>query len=318
MATIQRPVKTYGNRTYAAEVAAAPSNEDPILATEVDGDLDTMYAAWNAGADTVNIKDGAVTYAKLAPDAKLWSDNGTALVPTRVLTVPFNGNALGYGGRTIKHRLWGHPTSDVTQWTLNRDPTTNLRDDNASPAWLTSMYASINQWRIDHYDAAGTSRLDFYIDGATGKTSCTLADASVTQPMLAAGAAVRTVINGSVTAGASATTTATKFATVSGSNLNGRTNLVFLNSMLAIAVVAAGQGYAIKVMRNAVDFLQWGGNCGAGAAVEFPLPTYLCFFDTTAPAGTVTYEWFFWTSSTGTNIHVPSSTQGQTQIVSYS
>jgi hypothetical protein len=129
--------------------------------------------------------------------------------------------------------------------------------------------------------------------------------------------AVRTVINGTVTASASATTTPTKFATVAGTNLNGRTNLVFLNTMLAIAVVAAGQGYAIKVQRNAVDFLQWGGNCGAGAATEFPLPMFLCFFDTTAPTGTVTYDWYFWTSTAGTNIHVPGSTQGQTQIVSY-
>jgi hypothetical protein len=80
MAVIQRPVKTYGTRTYAAEVAAAPGNLDTILATEVDGDLDTMYGAWNSGADTVNIKDGAVTNAKLAPDAKLWTDDGTSLV----------------------------------------------------------------------------------------------------------------------------------------------------------------------------------------------------------------------------------------------
>jgi hypothetical protein len=70
MATIQRPIKTYGNRNYVAEVNAAPANYDPVLANEVDADLDTVYAAWNGGADTVNIKDGAVTYAKLATDAK--------------------------------------------------------------------------------------------------------------------------------------------------------------------------------------------------------------------------------------------------------
>jgi len=69
MATIQRPVKTYGTRRYVDEVAAAPLNEDPILANEVDGDLDTVYAAWNGGADTVNIKDGAVTTPKIAADA---------------------------------------------------------------------------------------------------------------------------------------------------------------------------------------------------------------------------------------------------------
>lgn len=51
MATVVRPLKTYGTRSYATEVAAAPSNYDPILANEVDADLDTIYAAVNAGAD---------------------------------------------------------------------------------------------------------------------------------------------------------------------------------------------------------------------------------------------------------------------------
>jgi hypothetical protein len=66
MATIQRNVKTFGNRSFVAEVSAAPSNYAPILANEVDADLDTVYAAWNGGADTVNIKDGSVTTLKLA------------------------------------------------------------------------------------------------------------------------------------------------------------------------------------------------------------------------------------------------------------
>jgi hypothetical protein len=52
--------------TYVAKVAAGYPH---ILAGEVDADLDTIYGAWNSGADTVNIRDGAVTSAKLAADA---------------------------------------------------------------------------------------------------------------------------------------------------------------------------------------------------------------------------------------------------------
>src|SRR5215467_6780976 len=110
MATIQRPVKTYGTRTYAGEVAAAPGNEDPILATEVDADLDTMYAAWNGGADTVNLKDGSVTEAKLAVDAHLWTISGTTIKPfdaSKAVAIPGSATAasLLLGSLTGKARL---------------------------------------------------------------------------------------------------------------------------------------------------------------------------------------------------------------------
>jgi hypothetical protein len=79
MAVIERPLKTYGTRKYASEVAAAPANEAPILADEVDLDFDTIYNAWNSGVDSSNIAAGAVganalatnavTNAKIAPNA---------------------------------------------------------------------------------------------------------------------------------------------------------------------------------------------------------------------------------------------------------
>jgi hypothetical protein len=66
MAQIPRPPKQGSVTTYVAKVAAGYSK---ILAGEMDADLDTIYAAWNGGADTVNIRDGAVTSAKLAADS---------------------------------------------------------------------------------------------------------------------------------------------------------------------------------------------------------------------------------------------------------
>src|SRR4029453_17336484 len=66
MAQIPRPPKQGNVTTYVAKVAAGYKR---ILAGEVDADLDTIYGAWNAGADTVNIRDGAVTSAKLAADS---------------------------------------------------------------------------------------------------------------------------------------------------------------------------------------------------------------------------------------------------------
>jgi hypothetical protein len=66
MAQIPRPPKQGNVMTYVAKVAAGYPH---ILAGEVDADLDTIYGAWNAGADTINIRDSAITSAKLAADA---------------------------------------------------------------------------------------------------------------------------------------------------------------------------------------------------------------------------------------------------------
>jgi hypothetical protein len=66
MAQIPRPPKQGNTTTYVAKVAAGFPR---ILAGEMDADLDTIYGAWNGGADTVNIRDGAVTSAKIAADA---------------------------------------------------------------------------------------------------------------------------------------------------------------------------------------------------------------------------------------------------------
>jgi len=149
MATIQRPVKTYGNRNYAGEVASAPNNTDPILANEVDGDLDTIYAAWNGGTDTVNIKDGSVTEAKLATDAHLWTIAGATIKPfDPTKTVAVLGGAAGAGTASIllgsntgKARIQSLNTT-AAPWialTTNRDAVTNAQDDSSKPSWQLTI-----------------------------------------------------------------------------------------------------------------------------------------------------------------------------------
>lgn len=165
MATIQRPVKTYGTRSYAAEVAAAPGNEDPVLAVEVDGDLDTIYAAWNGGADTVNLKDGSVTFVKLAADAQLWRDTGTALTPgvnfaaRPVAITGATNNPLIFGSRTIKGRLVAQTTSDRTilnaNASLNAAETAWTQDDAAKASWFVSLRPDTDQFLLQRTPPAG-------------------------------------------------------------------------------------------------------------------------------------------------------------------
>ena len=52
---IQRPLKEGSVRTYQQKVAL---NYLDILASEMDADLDTIYAAWNGGVGTGDIQNG--------------------------------------------------------------------------------------------------------------------------------------------------------------------------------------------------------------------------------------------------------------------
>src|SRR5215467_12282578 len=129
MAVIQRPAKEGNATTYQGKVAQGFTT---ILASEVDADLDTIYAAWNGGADSVNLRDGSVTTAKLADapngvttskindgavtevklaaDAHLWTAAGGATLrpvnpSTPVWLAVSGGDDLVWGTRTAKGRL---------------------------------------------------------------------------------------------------------------------------------------------------------------------------------------------------------------------
>src|SRR4029453_16515403 len=148
MATIQRNVKTFGTRSFVGEVAAAPSNLAPILPNEAEADLDTVYAPGTRGADTVNIKDGAVTYAKLATDAKPWTISGATLTPTdttKTVVVPgVNAGAFQWGTTTAKGRLIHHPSLSLSWWTDNaylNPAATWLADDATKPSWQAYLSA---------------------------------------------------------------------------------------------------------------------------------------------------------------------------------
>ena len=92
MALIQRPVKQFGFRTYDADFNAAPLNPTPppthlyeIQTAEVDGDIDTVYAAVNGSLDTTNLSPTAsILGSQLAVGAAV---HGTAIATTNVLAI---------------------------------------------------------------------------------------------------------------------------------------------------------------------------------------------------------------------------------------
>src|SRR5215468_3731420 len=153
MATIQRPLKTYGNRTYVAEVAAAPGNQDPVLANEVDGDIDTIYSAWNGGADTVNIKDGAISRAKLSTTDVLPSlppvPVATDANKTVVVNSAGNGVIFGTGGTFVGTTPPATPQVGQLWW--RSDPDGNLfiyYDDGNSKQFVPAVPSSVGPWSV--------------------------------------------------------------------------------------------------------------------------------------------------------------------------
>jgi hypothetical protein len=66
MGIIARPNKEGGVSRVQDKIALGFVNDLP---SEYDDDIDTIYAAWNGGADQVNIKDNAVATAKISNGA---------------------------------------------------------------------------------------------------------------------------------------------------------------------------------------------------------------------------------------------------------
>jgi hypothetical protein len=226
MAIIQRPTKQGGATTFQGKVAQGYTK---ILASEADADIDTIFAAWNGGADTVNLRDNAVTSAKIAPGAvgareladgsiglgeinqtslAAWVPSGLGLTPAAAnqqVVIPGptassadNANLL-LGTRTQKGRVQALPGLDWAGLTLNRKYNGSAwsRDDTTQPSWTLALGGG-DQASLSHEDAAGNASTPFVVRGSDGKTVCTLADKSVTTPMLALGASVRQIVPATV------------------------------------------------------------------------------------------------------------------------
>ncbi|HSS55504.1 MAG TPA: tail fiber domain-containing protein [Gaiellales bacterium] len=159
MATLERPVKEGNARTYQAKVALGYVD---ILASEVDADLDVIYAAWNGGVSTANLVDGSVTYAKLAPDAQLWRDTGSTITPgtnfaTRLIQWGATGTvkyclADAAGSLQIQaNMLTGSTPTDTakSQWILAISPAADALSIFRSPPGATAAF--VEKLKVDGF-----------------------------------------------------------------------------------------------------------------------------------------------------------------------
>lgn len=178
MATIVRPPKEGSATTYQAKVGLGFVD---ILASEMDADLDTIYAAWNGGADSVNIKDGSVTAAKLATDAKPWT-LGTTIFPADASKVVALGtstnNPLQWGGSAGKGHLLGPSAATSIQIaanaTYNAGATAFVQDSTALASWILTLNpATSGVFGVSRIAPGGTTATDLLIVDSTGSMTIT-------------------------------------------------------------------------------------------------------------------------------------------------
>ncbi len=195
---VTRPLKEGSVTTYQQKVALGFPD---ILASEMDADLDTIYAAWNGNVGTANLIDGSVTFAKLAPDAQLWRDTGTALTPgtnfaTRKLTLPGDASFASaiFGSTTVKGRLTSQVSgaNAVLSLNVNRDLTNvNAQDDATKPSWGLTLRHDLDYFAVQRSPAGSTTQTNLLtLDGGSltlAGTQLKLPNASVLLTWLSSG-----------------------------------------------------------------------------------------------------------------------------------
>jgi hypothetical protein len=121
------------------------------------------------------VAPGAITFAKLATDAKPWTISGTTITPTdatkTIACAPIT-DALRWGSRTVKGHLSAAGTVDTAYFAanaaLNAASSAWVQDDAAKPSWILTTDVGADQFVVGRLAPGGAYTNPMYID-ATGK-----------------------------------------------------------------------------------------------------------------------------------------------------
>jgi len=173
---LTRPLKEGSVTTYQAKVGLGFKD---ILASEADGDHDTMYAAWN-GALGGDLSGNLPNPTVVAAAKSKWTVSGATLTPTdatKTVSVPGGAAAAGtayiiLGSNTAKARLQSSNTT-TPAWlalTTNRDNVASTQDDATKPSWQLTLNSSTDLAAIARQPAGGALATLFTLDNTGGLT----------------------------------------------------------------------------------------------------------------------------------------------------
>lgn len=252
--------------------------------------------SFRIGVDTDNVQIERTAAGPGATTQPLTLDGaGKVTIPGTTVSTT-DQSQIQLGTSTIKGRvhLESGPTARLDMGVNARLASSWTSDDTTKPSWLMTLgggdQASI--YRAPASAGALAFAQPFYVNGADGKTYCTLGDTLVTTAMLAAKATVRT-FTGVTPPTAWSTLTANAwvrmFATPS---LSLRGGAVLICAMLGgyITVNPTGGAVYMGIDRDSTIINSW--KCEAISPVtantKMPIPTFT-WLDTGATAGSHTY-----------------------------
>jgi hypothetical protein len=290
MGVIQRPTKEGNATTYQGKVAAGYTG---ILAAEVDADLDTIYAAWNGGTDTVNIADGSVTTAKLAaaPNGVATgnlNDGAVTLAKLAAEVKAAGGDLSGqYPNPAVAKIASGTlqlvprgllQTAQATVVDLYANNANGTNPDPTKPSWLMRLDYTGDQFQIMRAPAGSNTYASLFAVTNAGKIS--------------GGAAVgaRVHVNPTALTINTYNTPVIAYTLPALTTKGGAVVLTFMHSLYYSSSATSGNVMvALAIYRDGAAIVTDGHNYGSGGAqVVLPIPA-IVFVDT-PPAGTHTYD----------------------------